>query len=97
MQLNGFNPLSGNAPRCTLLYYFTLSNVSVNSSRAHPPGELAISGKKMTMSPPQEKKNCAKAPPLGKQIGSIYPPTGNNIDCLVHVVLHVIILCLWTI
>jgi hypothetical protein len=35
------------------------------------PGELAISEKKMAMSPPQGKKNCAKAPPLGKQIGSI--------------------------
>jgi hypothetical protein len=64
------------------------------------PGELAISGKKMVMSPPQGKKNCAKAPPLGKQIGSMSPPPGNNIDCLVHSftsVLHVIILCLWTI
>jgi hypothetical protein len=48
------------------------------------------------MSPPQGKKNCAKAPPLGKQIGSISPPPGNNTDCLVHVDLHVIILCLWT-
>jgi hypothetical protein len=57
-------------------------------------GELAISGKKMAMSPPQGKKNCAKAPPLGKQIGSISPPPGNTIDCLVHVDLHVIILCL---
>jgi hypothetical protein len=62
-----------------------------------PPGELAISGKKMAMSPPQGKKDCAKAPPLGKQIGSISPPPGSNIDCLVHVDLHVIILCLWTI
>ena len=61
-----------------------------------PPGELAISGKKKAMSPPQGKKNCAKAPPLGKQIGSISPPPGNNTDCLVHVDLHVIILCLWT-
>jgi hypothetical protein len=55
------------------------------------PWELAISGKKMAMSPPQGKKNCAKAPPLGKQIGSISPPPGNNINCLVHVDLHVII------
>jgi hypothetical protein len=54
-------------------------------------GELAISGKKMAISPPQEKKNSAKAPPLGKQIGSISPPPGDNIDCLVHVDLHVII------
>jgi hypothetical protein len=36
----------------------------------------------------QGKKNCAKAPLLGKQIGSISPPPGNNIDCLVHVDLH---------
>jgi hypothetical protein len=34
-------------------------NVSVNSSGAHPPVELAISGKKMAMSPPQRKKNCS--------------------------------------
>jgi hypothetical protein len=47
--------------------------------------ELAISGKKMVMSPPKGKMNCAKAPPLGKQIGSISPPHG-NIDCLAHVV-----------
>jgi hypothetical protein len=35
----------------------------------------------MAMSPPQGKKNCAKAPPLGIQIGIISPPPGNNIDC----------------
>ena len=46
-------------------------SVSVNSSSAPSPGELAISEKKMAMSPPQGKKNCAKAPPLGKQIESI--------------------------
>jgi hypothetical protein len=43
----------------------------------------------MGMSPPKAKKNCAKAPPLGKQIGSISPPPGNNINCLVKVDLHV--------
>ena len=48
------------------------------------PRELAISGKKMAiMSPPQGKKNCAKAPLL-------YPHPRQYIDCLVHVDLHVI-------
>jgi hypothetical protein len=41
-------------------------NVSVNSSSAHPPGVLAISGKKM-VSPPEGKKNyCANAHPWAK-------------------------------
>jgi hypothetical protein len=72
-------------------------SVSVNFSSAPSPGELAISEKKMAMSPPQGKKNCAKAPSLVKQIESKPPPPGNNSDCLVHVDLHIIILCLWTI
>jgi hypothetical protein len=67
--------------------------VSVNYSGAHPP----ISGKKMAMSPPQGKKNSAKALPLGKQIVSISLAPGNNIDCLVHIDLDVVILWLWTI
>jgi hypothetical protein len=59
---------------------------SFNAKLATLPGVLAIS-------PPPGKKNCAKAPPLGKKIGSI--PPGNNVHFLVQVDLHVIIL--WTI
>jgi hypothetical protein len=47
-------------------------NVSVNSSGAHPPRELAISGKKIANFPPWERKTVLKPHPWANKLG-LYP------------------------